>query len=72
LDADYPNTGVNLACRFTRQDTTVFASANIGFTDIEYAGFTPGLRLDVSNTDSNVSRFDRTAFSAGLTIRSQF
>lgn len=70
--SDYPEYRLLNAVTGGRQDTTVFASANIGFTDIEYAGFTPGLRLDVSNTDSNVSRFDRTTFSAGLTIRSQF
>jgi len=55
-----------------RQDTMVFANADIGFPDISYAGFTPGLRIDVSRTDSNVSRFDRTTVSAGLTISSQF
>ncbi|MEJ8559845.1 surface lipoprotein assembly modifier [Yoonia sp. GPGPB17] len=55
-----------------RQDETVFANANIGFPDISYAGFTPGLRIDVSTTDSNVSRFDRNTFSAGFTISSQF
>jgi len=70
--SDYPEYRLLNAVTGGRQDTTAFASANIGFPDIEYAGFTPSLRLDISNTDSNVSRFDRTIFSAGLTIRSQF
>jgi hypothetical protein len=70
--SDYPEYRLLNAVTDGRQDTTIFASANIGFPNIEYAGFAPGLRLDVSNTDSNVSRFAGTTLSAGLTIRSQF
>lgn len=70
--SDYPEYRLLNTVTGGRQDTTVFANANIGFPDISYAGFTPGLRLDVSRTQSNVSRFDRTTFSAGLTISSQF
>ncbi len=70
--SDYPEYRLLNAVTGGRQDTTAFASANIGFPEISYAGFTPALRLDLSDTDSNVSRFDRTTFSAGLTIRSQF
>ncbi|MCK0095600.1 hypothetical protein MWU60_08450 [Yoonia sp. F2084L] len=55
-----------------RQDTTISSNINIGFPDISYAGFTPGLRIDASATESNVSRFDRTTVSVGLTITSQF
>ncbi len=55
-----------------RQETTIFANANIGFPNVSYAGFTPGLRIDASRTDSNVSRFDRETLSVGLTISSQF
>jgi hypothetical protein len=55
-----------------RKDRTAFANMNIGFPQVSYAGFSPGLRLDASRTRSNVSRYDRTTFSAGLTISSSF
>jgi hypothetical protein len=45
---------------------------NIGFPEVTYAGFSPGLRIDASRTRSNVSRYDRTTFSAGLTVSSSF
>ena len=70
--SDYPDYRLLTPVTGGRQDTTVFANASIGFPNVSYAGFTPGLRLDASTTDSNVSRFDRTTFSAGLTISSQF
>ena len=70
--SDYPDYRLLSPVTGGRQDTTVFVNANIGFSDISYAGFTPGLRIDVSRTDSNVSRFDRTTVSSGLTITSQF
>ena len=70
--SDYPDYRLLYPVIGGRQDTTVFVNANIGFSNISYAGFTPGLRIDVSRTDSNVSRFDRTTVSSGLTITSQF
>lgn len=71
--SDYPDYRVGFSTiPGGRQDTTVFANANIGFPDVSYAGFTPGLRIDTNRVNSNVSRFERTTFSAGLTISSQF
>lgn len=70
--SDYPDYNLLFAVTGGRQDRTVFANADIGFPEISYAGFTPGLRIDASRTDSNVSRFDRTTLSASLTISSQF
>ncbi|KQI71385.1 hypothetical protein AN191_13620 [Loktanella sp. 5RATIMAR09] len=70
--SDYPDYNLLFAVTGGRQDRTVFANADIGFPGISYAGFTPGLRIDANRTDSNVSRFDRTTFSASLTISSQF
>lgn len=55
-----------------RQDTSVFATLNIGFAQISYAGFTPALTLTATATDSNVSRFTRDTLSAGLSIQSVF
>ena len=70
--SDYPDYRLLFAIPGGRQDRSVFANVNIGFPDISYAGFTPGLRIDATRADSNVSRFDRTTLSAGLTISSQF
>ncbi len=55
-----------------RKDRTAFANMSIGFPQVSYAGFSPGLRIDASRTRSNVSRYDRTSFTAGLTISSSF
>jgi len=55
-----------------RKDSTAFANLSIGFPQMSYAGFSPGLRLDASRTRSNVSRYDRTTLTAGLTISSSF
>ena len=55
-----------------RTDSTAFANLNIGFPEVSYAGFSPGLRIDASRTRSNVSRYDRTTFTAALTISSSF
>lgn len=70
--SDYPEYQVLFPVPGGRQDTTTFLNANIGFPNVSYAGFTPVLRIDASKTESNVSRFDRTSVSAGLTISSQF
>lgn len=70
--SDYPDYAFIGVGPGGRQDTTVFSNINIGFPDVSYAGFTPGLRIDASKSDSNVSRFDRTTYSAGFTISSQF
>lgn len=70
--ADYPQYRLLLPVEGGRQDTTLFYSANIGFPEVSYAGFTPVLTISGSNTDSNVSRFTRDTLSAGITIRSEF
>ncbi|MEO1639095.1 MAG: surface lipoprotein assembly modifier [Pseudomonadota bacterium] len=70
--SDFPDYRLLLPVDGGRQDTTYFLNANVGFPDIEYFGFTPGLRIEVSEADSNVSRFDRTNYSVGLTLSSVF
>jgi hypothetical protein len=55
-----------------RKDRTGFAALNIGFPQIEYAGFSPGMRINASRTDSNISRYDQQSLSASLTINSSF
>jgi hypothetical protein len=55
-----------------RRDNTLFYSANIGFPDISYAGFTPVMTITGSKTDSNVTRFTSESLSTGLMITSAF
>jgi hypothetical protein len=55
-----------------REDSSVFYGVSLGFPNITYAGFTPGLTFNGNNTESNISRFTRDTFSVGLTIRSVF
>ncbi|WP_322895075.1 MULTISPECIES: hypothetical protein [unclassified Yoonia] len=70
--ADYPDYRLLLSVPGGRQDTSVFATLNIGFPQVSYAGFTPVLSVTATATDSNVSRFTRDALSAGLSVRSEF
>ncbi|MEL7180349.1 MAG: hypothetical protein AAFN63_10995, partial [Pseudomonadota bacterium] len=70
--SEYPDYRIPFPVPGGREDKTIFLNANIGFPNVSYAGFTPGLRIDASQTDSNVSRFDRETLSVGLTISSQF
>lgn len=55
-----------------RDDLRGFANLNIGFPNVSYAGFSPGIRLDAARTRSNVSRYDQTLFTAGFTLTSSF
>ena len=69
---DYPEYRTFFPIPGGRQDTTYSINANVGFPGVEYAGFSPALRIDASQSDSNVSRFDRTTYSVGLTLNSSF
>lgn len=55
-----------------RQDVTFTYGANIGFPDVEFAGFVPGLAITGSVAESNVARFERNTFSVGFTLSSSF
>lgn len=55
-----------------RQDTTFSLGVNLGFPEMEYAGFVPGLAINASKSDSNIARFERDTFSVGLTLNSAF
>ena len=55
-----------------RDDQTFSANLNIGFPQVEYFGFRPGVRIDAERTNSNVSRFETTRVSAGFTLTSVF
>ena len=55
-----------------RQDTRLFGSADLFFSDFSYAGFAPVVTLSVGRTDSNVSRFEHDDASIGFAFRSTF
>ena len=70
--ANYPDYQLLGSVAGGRQDTTVFYNVNIGFPDVAYAGFVPGVTVNHSISDSNVSRFTRDTLSVGLTVNSVF
>lgn len=70
--SEYPRYQLLFPVTGGRQDETYSANVNIGFPQAAVAGFIPGLRIDYSQTDSNVSRFDRNSLGASLTVRSSF
>jgi Surface lipoprotein assembly modifier len=55
-----------------RQDKRIFASADLFFSGISYAGFAPVITLNAGRTFSNVSRFEHDDMSIGFAIRSTF
>ena len=69
---DYPDYAIILPVPGGRQDVTQFASAEFAFVDFDYAGFAPVVTLGAQRSDSNVSRFDRSAFSIRFGFRSTF
>ncbi|MDX8348240.1 hypothetical protein SLH49_09595 [Cognatiyoonia sp. IB215446] len=70
--SDYPKYSVGGAVEGGREDTTVFVGANVGFPDVEYFGFSPGIAIAARTADSNISRFERDTFSMGFTLSSAF
>lgn len=67
--ADYPDFPLSAD---GRQDEGVFYGVNLGFPDIEYAGFSPALNINGGRSESNIGRFTRSNFSVGLTLNSAF
>ncbi len=55
-----------------RQDETVFFDLEGVFTQVEYAGFSPSVRLRRTITASNVSRYEMSEWSVAVGIRSNF
>ncbi|WP_439154892.1 surface lipoprotein assembly modifier [Yoonia sp.] len=70
--SDYPAYTVLIPVDGGREDQTFFYTINMGFDDLSYAGFTPGLTISGSVADSNISRFTRNTTSFGLTLNSTF
>ena len=55
-----------------RRDEGYFYRLDLGLPSIEYAGFTPLLTINGSDTESNNGRFTRNSFSWAFTINSAF
>ena len=70
--ADYPDYTVVLPVPGGRQDETGYLRAEAVLKDFGYGGFAPVLSINLSQTDSNVSRFTNTEQGFGLTMRSTF
>lgn len=69
---DYPDYRLLYPVTGGRSDDTLFYNIKVGFPDATYAGFTPGLNLNRSLSDSNVSRYTRDSMSVGVTLNSAF
>lgn len=55
-----------------RQDDAVFASLDITFSEIDYAGFVPRVTLLTQRTSSNISRFETSSTALSFGIESKF
>lgn len=55
-----------------RRDTSVAVSVDMLVPGMSFMGFSPVVTLRAARTDSNVSRYETTDLSAGLSIRSSF
>ncbi|WP_143529932.1 hypothetical protein [Salibaculum halophilum] len=69
---DYPDYTLLFAVPGGRQDVSMTGTISATFTDFSYAGFAPTASLSVTQTDSNVSRFDTEATSLRIGFRSAF
>lgn len=70
--SDYPDYFLFVPVPGGRQDTRVFLGLDISAPDFSYAGFAPVITIDTGYTQSNVSRFERSDFGIGLSLRSTF
>ena len=55
-----------------RQDEGLFMDIDATFTSIEFAGFSPSMKLRRSITESNVSRFNTSEWAVSVGIESNF
>jgi hypothetical protein len=69
---DYPDYALLFAVPGGRQDLSMTGTLSATFTDYSYAGFAPTASFSVTQTDSNVSRFDTETASVRIGFRSAF
>ena len=70
--ADYPDYTIIVPVPGGRSDDTTFASIDFTFPDQSFAGFAPVITVTGQWTESNVSRFDRSASGIEFGLRSTF
>ena len=56
----------------SRNDDAVFASLDVTFSEIDYAGFVPRVSLIAQRTSSNISRFETSSTALSFGIESKF
>ncbi|KMW56268.1 hypothetical protein AIOL_001220 [Candidatus Rhodobacter oscarellae] len=71
-ETHYPNYWVGVPVPGGRKDEAVFFDINATFTKLEYAGFSPSVKLRRKRTDSNVSRFDTAEWALSFGLQSNF
>ncbi|MDJ0639787.1 MAG: surface lipoprotein assembly modifier [Paracoccaceae bacterium] len=70
---DYPNYALGfIVVPGGRQDEGLFADLDLTFEAIEYAGFSPSLRIRHQRTESNVSRFTTSEWAVSVGLQSNF
>ncbi len=70
---DYPNYALGfIVVPGGRQDEGLFADLDLTFEAVEYAGFSPRVRIRHQRTESNVSRFDTSEWAVSVGIQSNF
>ncbi|MDJ0824708.1 MAG: hypothetical protein QNJ16_04325 [Rhodobacter sp.] len=71
--SDYPDYALGfIPVPGGRRDEGLFADLDITFEKIEYAGFSPHLKIRRQRTSSNVSRFTTSEWAVSVGIRSNF
>ena len=69
--SDYPDYRIGTS-DVGRDDETLSTFATIGLPSLEYAGFSPSIRIDASQTESDFDRFDRSNYTVALNLVSSF
>lgn len=72
--SDYPNflSGGFISVPGGRQDRSVYGDIGMMFSDFDYAGFAPMLRLRAGRKTSNDTRYSTREFSLSLSFESKF
>ena len=71
--SDYPDYSLGfIPVPGGRQDEGLFVDLDLTFEQIEYAGFSPSLRVRRQQTTSNVSRFTTSEWAVSVGIQSNF
>lgn len=70
--AHYPDYTVIFPVPGGREDRQVYGSLSATLLSVDYGGFSPVFTLSATDTDSNVSRFERSELGLSVSLRSTF